>query len=191
MLRHRHIWKLIWSCVQACASMQNMWKDEVWWVARSPGMSGSEVGNVLPADLLLHSTPLWPAGEARPFSFRPLRGAAVAPSQQSTGLARVRGFNRFQLYSSLPRCKDRASCLSHHFQLLLSFTLQPRGHTAITRSSVTSIPNAVFLHFPTPQFPHKTPQWSPLTPTHFISWPVPFWPVSQPAFRVISASVWT
>lgn len=67
----------------------------------------------------------------------------------------LRGFNKSQ------PCKERAVFLSHHSQLLLDFTYSPEPqcvHGHIVISSVTTIPNAVFFHFPTQQFPWETPQ---------------------------------
>lgn len=44
-------------------------------------------------------------------------------------------------------------------------------HIVITLSSVTSIPNVVFFHFLTPQFPRESPQWSAahLNAVHFLA----------------------
>lgn len=56
---------------------------------------------------------------------------------------------------------DGAVCLSLHSQLLLDFTYSPEPHCVhghVVISSLTSIPNTIFFHFPTPQCPCETLQ---------------------------------
>lgn len=75
----------------------------------------------------------------------------------------VRGFNRSRPFSPCLTVKTEP-CAYHTISSSCyvsptapSHSVQ-HGHIVITLSSVTSIPNVVFFHFPTPQFPHKPPQ---------------------------------
>lgn len=123
--RHLLLWRWGWSCMAACARMWKMWKDEVQRVEMRVCFQecrgqGGECAPCGPPSLLRSSSvalyPLRPVGEAQIFSFIPLQGAAVAsPSLQRSSFTVLEASD----------CKDRALCLSHHFQDLLCCTYSP------------------------------------------------------------------
>lgn len=121
--------------------------------------------------------PFRPAGEAQIFSFFSSSGCSSSiPDSAALQIFSVWGFNRSQpfLYLKTEPCAYRiisSSCyvsptnLNHSVQHSYSVILPP---------SVTSIPNAALFNFPTPQFPHKPPEWSAahLDAVYFLAWVV-------------------
>lgn len=136
--------------VSACVGMQKMWKDEVQPVKGMVcfqecwGQSG-ECDPCRPRFSLSSSS----------FTVHPLQPVEdlfIFASLGCCGCTSI--YTVLQILSPM--------FLSHHSLLLLfDFTYSPEPqcvHGHIVISSVTTIPNAVFFHFPTQQFPWETPQ---------------------------------
>lgn len=170
--------------VSACARMQKMWKDEVWWVERGVCFQecrGSKwrmctlETSYFPQLQLCNSVPALTCGRGSNLF---ICASSWCCSRISVSAAfqilSVWGFNWSQPYSPLPTVKT-ALCLSHRFQLWLCFTCSPEPQ-CVTRPhcyhALICNPNpkcCIFISFPNSTVPTKDSAVISCSPVYFLA----------------------